>query len=74
VLGGEVSAAAVADLMAAMIDAEPLAERDYVEVVDAATLAPLDRLEAGTEVRLLAAARFGVPRLLDNVGVVVPGS
>jgi pantoate--beta-alanine ligase len=73
VLAGETRAAAVADVMVAMVDAEPLAERDYVEVVDAATLAPLDRLEPGAEVRLLAAARFGVPRLLDNVGVVVPG-
>ena len=42
------------------------AEVDYVEVVDAATLAPVDPL-AG-ELRLLGAARFGKARLIDNVG------
>jgi pantoate--beta-alanine ligase len=73
VLAGEVRAGAVAELVRSTIDAEPLAELDYAEVVDAATLAPLATLAPGAEVRLLAAARFGTPRLLDNIGVVVPG-
>jgi pantoate--beta-alanine ligase len=51
-----------------MIEAEPLAQLDYAEVVDAATLAPVDPL-AG-ELRLLVAARFGRARLIDNVGAV----
>jgi pantoate--beta-alanine ligase len=73
VLAGEVRAPAVADLVRSTIEAEPLAELDYAEVVDADTLAPLSTFEPGADVRLLAAARFGRPRLLDNVGVVVPG-
>jgi pantoate--beta-alanine ligase len=52
----------------AMIRAEPLAELDHVAVVDAATLVPVDPLQG--ELRLLAAARFGRARLIDNVGVV----
>ncbi len=59
-----------ADLVADLIAAEPLAELDYVEVVDPPPLRRPDRL-AG-EVRLLVAARFGRPRLLDNLGVLVP--
>jgi pantoate--beta-alanine ligase len=57
--------------MAARIDAEPLAELDYAEIVDAATFAVSDPLR-GT-LRLLAAARFGKARLIDNVGVELPG-
>ncbi|MBI2705774.1 MAG: pantoate--beta-alanine ligase [Actinobacteria bacterium] len=71
ILSGERSAAAVAELVAGIIAAEPLAELDYAEVVDADTLAPLDRLHTGQEVRLLAAAQLGRPRLLDNLGVRV---
>jgi pantoate--beta-alanine ligase len=63
-------ASAVAAHMAGIVAAEPLAELDYAEVVDPVTLARPDRL-AG-EVRLLVAARFGRPRLLDNLGVLVP--
>jgi pantoate--beta-alanine ligase len=52
--------------MAELIAAQPLADLDYAEVVQAATLQPVDPL-AG-ELRLLAAARFGRARLIDNVG------
>lgn len=45
-----------------------LARLDYFEVVDSATLAPLDSL-ASTEPRLVAAAFFGKTRLIDNVGL-----
>ena len=62
--------AVVRDLVAGLIGAEPLAELDYAAVVDAASLEVVDPL-AG-EVRLLAAARFGRARLLDNVGVTSP--
>jgi pantoate--beta-alanine ligase len=73
ILAGERSGPAVAGLVRSAIEAEPYAGFDYAEVVDAATLTPLEALVPGTEVRLLAAARFGRPRLLDNVGAVVPG-
>lgn len=73
VLAGASSAAEVRDLMAGIIGAEPLAELDYAEVVRAEDLASVDELAEGEELRLLVAARLGRPRLLDNVGVVVPG-
>lgn len=66
---GERDGHVVEALVAGLIEAEPLAELDYVAVVDADTLAPLGRLVG--RVRLLAAARVGRPRLLDNVGVTV---
>jgi pantoate--beta-alanine ligase len=52
--------------MHAVLDPVPEAEVDYLEVVDAASLAPVDPL-SGT-LRLLGAARFGRARLIDNVG------
>ncbi|MET0727232.1 MAG: pantoate--beta-alanine ligase [Acidimicrobiales bacterium] len=64
---GETDPAAVRAAMASLIEAEPLAELDYAEVVDAATFAVPDPLR-GT-LRLLAAVRFGKARLIDNVGV-----
>ena len=63
---GERDPARVRALMAELIEAEPLAELDYAEVVDARTLQVVDPL-AG-ELRLLAAVRFGRARLIDNVG------
>ena len=70
IAAGERDAAAVRDLMERIVAAEPLADLDYVAVVDAVDLAPLVVL-AG-EVRLLVAAKLGRPRLLDNLGVLVP--
>jgi pantoate--beta-alanine ligase len=63
---GERDPAKVSGLMADLLAAEPLAEVDYAEVVDAATLQPLDPLRG--ELRLLAAVRFGRARLIDNIG------
>jgi pantoate--beta-alanine ligase len=73
ILAGERHGPTVAALMAGIIDAEPLTALDYAEVVDAHTLEPLDLLTPDQEVRLLVAARLGRPRLLDNLGVTVPG-
>jgi pantoate--beta-alanine ligase len=66
VAAGERDPNRVRSLMADLIRAEPLAELDYVEIVDAATLQPVDPLEG--ELRLLAATRFGRARLIDNEG------
>jgi pantoate--beta-alanine ligase len=63
---GERDRLAVRSAMLAVLDAVPEAEVDYLEVVDAATLAPVDPV-SGT-LRLLGAARFGKARLIDNVG------
>lgn len=70
VRAGERDPAVVRDVVAGLIEAEPLAELDYAAVVDATTLDVVDPLVG--EVRLLTAARFGRARLLDNVGVTTP--
>jgi pantoate--beta-alanine ligase len=71
-VAGERDPETIVDLVAAVVQAEPEADLDYVALVDAATLRPAGRLTPGHPYRLLAAARFGRPRLLDNVGVTVP--
>lgn len=70
VLAGELDPSEVRSLMAAVIEAEPLVVVDYAEVVDAAALAELEKLDG--ELRLLVAAHVGPVRLVDNVGVQVP--
>ena len=73
VQAGERDPAAVLQLVADVIEAEPLAELDYVALVDPDTLEPPDgELEPGRTYRLLTTARFGIPRLLDNVALPVP--
>ena len=71
VAAGEHDPAAVAAAMSAVVAAEPLAEMEYLVVVDPETLVTPDRLEPGREVRLLGVVRLGTTRLLDNRGVGV---
>jgi len=66
---GERDPGKVRGLVSDLIRAEPLAELDYVDVVDAATLRPVDPLQG--ELRLLAATRFGRARLIDNEGATI---
>ena len=63
---GETDPAAVEAQMAAVIATAPLAEIDYTAAVSPATLIAPERLQG--DVRLLAAARFGRARLIDNLG------
>jgi pantoate--beta-alanine ligase len=72
ILAGERDAGVVRELMASVIEAEPLARLDYAEVADARTLQASRTLVPGDDVRLLVAARLGKPRLLDNLGLRVP--
>jgi pantoate--beta-alanine ligase len=67
ILAGERDAAAVRELMAGIVEAEPLAKLDYVAVVDADSLTVPEPLVGN--LRLLAAVGFGRARLIDNVGV-----
>lgn len=67
ILAGERDPGEVRALMGDIVEAEPLVELDYAEVVDAATLAVPEKLDG--ELRLLVAARVGTTRLIDNVGV-----
>ncbi len=61
--------AAIEAEMLAVIDAEPLAQADYVAIVDASSFDVPATLV--NDVRLLVAAQVGRPRLLDNCGVSV---
>ena len=61
---GERDAAALKALMGGIIEAEPLARIDYVEVVDGVTMQPTDVIGA---VALVAMAVYiGSTRLIDN--------
>jgi pantoate--beta-alanine ligase len=50
--------------MRAVLDAEPLANPDYVSVADGSTLRELDRIDGPALLSL--AVRFGSTRLIDN--------
>jgi len=68
---GERDPVALAQLVVGLIREAPLADIDYVEVVDAVRLEPLERLEG--RCLIAVAVRFGGTRLIDNVVVDVPG-
>jgi pantoate--beta-alanine ligase len=65
VAGGVRDMAALAASVRAQIAAEPLADIDYVSIVDCDTLQPLERLEHGRALAAVA-VRFGKTRLIDN--------
>jgi pantoate--beta-alanine ligase len=67
--GGERDAAEVITLIRAMLAEAPLGEVDYVEVVDAGELIPVQTLRGTCLIAL--AVRFGPVRLIDNVRVTV---
>jgi pantoate--beta-alanine ligase len=62
---GERRGPAVAAAMAAVLDREPVARRDYAEVVDFETLSPADPVTG--RVLLAVAAVIGRARLIDNL-------
>ena len=67
VQSGDRDPASVRARMADVVAEEPLAELDYVAVVEANSLAVPEALSG--DLRLLAAVRLGRARLIDNVGV-----
>ncbi len=62
---GERSAAKLIETIKATIAAEPLAQIDYIGVVDNETLVPAERI-GGEAVLIAVAVRFGGTRLIDN--------
>lgn len=66
IIGGAAVGGTLAAAQASLIDAG-FATVDYVELRDADTLEPVDQLERPA--RLLAAARMGQTRLIDNIAV-----
>ena len=66
---GERDPIAVSTLMSELIRREPAFQLDYAVAAQAADLSVPERLQ--DEVRLLAAARLGRARLIDNIGVTI---
>ena len=66
--GGEQSASRVAEMVRNEIETEPLADIDYITVVDETTLEPIARIDKNN-VLVAVAARFGKRkiRLIDNI-------
>lgn len=64
IAGGERDAAVIRGEMLRIIEAEPLAVPDYVEIVDWELLQPVEKLEKPSLVAL--AVRIGKTRLIDN--------
>jgi pantoate--beta-alanine ligase len=68
---GERSASLIRGRILDLLSFEPLARVDYAEVVNPATLEPVERVERGTLVAL--AVYFGRTRLIDNAILGVTG-
>jgi pantoate--beta-alanine ligase len=62
---GKKSAKSIVDLVRATITEAPLARIDYIELVDAGTLQPLEKAESNALLAL--AVYFGQTRLIDNI-------
>ena len=71
VLAGERDPLRLTTHIREIVATEPNVELEYVEARDAATIAPIERVEG--EVLLALAARLGVTRLIDNIGISVVG-
>jgi len=64
---GERNVTVLRDAMVAVLATAPLAEVDYLEIVDAVDLTPRDRISG--ECLIALAVRFGGTRLIDNLRV-----
>jgi len=64
--GGERNALKLADIVRRKIETEPFARIDYVSVVDAETLAPIEKIGENAAT-IAVAVRFGLARLIDNI-------
>jgi pantoate--beta-alanine ligase len=62
---GERNAVRLAEIVREKIQTEPLADVDYVAIIDNETLEPVERIEDRPTL-LAIAARFGKVRLIDN--------
>ncbi len=66
VKNGERNALTIAEKVRQVIQSEPLAQIDYVAVVDNETLAPVEKIGENA-VLIAVAARIGTVRLIDNI-------
>lgn len=72
ICGGEKDAAAVKGEMCEILNAEPLARIDYVEIVDGDSLQPVERIDK--TVLGAIAVYIGKTRLIDNTGFIRAGN
>jgi pantoate--beta-alanine ligase len=72
VVAGERDPRTLSGVVRGLVATEPTVELEYVEVRDAASIAPIDRVDGNVLIAL--AARLGGTRLIDNVGISVHGS
>ncbi|MDQ3798395.1 MAG: pantoate--beta-alanine ligase [Acidobacteriota bacterium] len=63
---GERNAGRLAEIIREKIQTEPLADLDYVEIVDNETLEPVEKIDDKPTL-IAVAARFGKVRLIDNM-------
>ncbi|MDA3937642.1 MAG: pantoate--beta-alanine ligase [Actinomycetota bacterium] len=68
---GERSTDALCETMMGVLSEHPGVEVDYAALVDATTMADLERVDGAA--RAIIAARVGSTRLIDNVAIVPPG-
>lgn len=66
---GERQAAAITEMIATQINAKQHAVIDYIEVVDAATMAHVESLHG--KIMIAVAVQFGKSRLIDNIQIEV---
>lgn len=71
---GEQRGTAIVEAMRKQLDRASAADVQYAEVVDAATLQPVEHIEPGQHVLAAVAVFFGETRLIDNVFVRAPGA
>ncbi len=71
VISGERGAQAVRELLTGVLATEPAVRVDYAEIVDAARLQPVERIEPDTLIAL--AAYVGNARLIDNITISFDG-
>lgn len=65
---GQRNASKLAEMVRTVIETEPLANIDYIAVVDADTLEPIEKI-GDREAMIAIAVRFGEIRLIDNVKI-----
>jgi pantoate--beta-alanine ligase len=72
IVAGERDPRAVEAAIRSVVATEASVELEYVEVRDAASIAPVERVDGDILVAL--AARLGATRLIDNIAVAVDGA
>jgi pantoate--beta-alanine ligase len=67
---GDIDAQVALEASRTVVDLEPLAKIDYLEIVDPDTMGPVERIES--PVRVVGAVWIGETRLIDNVSCDPP--